>query len=62
MDKETGVAWKGDVKDVCAEIEKEAKRCKGMTVHEYLCLRKLERAEAQQFGCTEAEIKKGGKQ
>lgn len=44
-----GIAFKGDVKDVCAELEREAKRCKGMTVGEYLKLIKLEKAEKKQF-------------
>lgn len=44
-----GVGFKGDVKDVCAELEAEAKRCKGMTVGEYLRLRKIEKAEKEQF-------------
>lgn len=46
---ERGVAFKGDVKDVCAELEQEAKRCKGMTVGQYLHLKKLERIEQQQL-------------
>ncbi len=44
-----GIAFKGDVKDVCAELEREAKRCKGMTVGEYLKRIKLEKAEKKQF-------------
>lgn len=45
-----GVAFKGDVKDVCAELKAEAERCKGMTVGQYLRLRKIEKALAEQFG------------
>ena len=45
-----GIVFKGDIKDVCAEIENAAQRCKGMTVTEYLRLRKLEEAIAKQFG------------
>ena len=43
------VEFKGGVKDVCAELEAEAKRCKGMTVGAYLRLLKVEKAEKQQF-------------
>lgn len=45
-----GVAFKGEVKDVCAELKAEAERCKGMKVGAYLRLRKLEQAEEQQLG------------
>lgn len=45
-----GVAFKGDVKDVCAVLEREAQRCKGMTVGAYLRLLEIEQAEEQQFG------------
>ena len=44
-----GVAFKGDIKDVLAELEAEAERCKGMTVGQYLSLRKLEKIEEEQF-------------
>lgn len=50
---------KGDIKDVCAELEAEAKRCKGMKVGTWLRLRAIERAEAKQFGMTETEFRKG---
>ena len=40
---------KGDIKDVCAELEAEAKRNKGMTFGQWLKLRALERAEEKQF-------------
>lgn len=49
---------KGDIKDVCAELEAEAKRCKGMSVGTWLRLRKLDRAVAKQFGVTEDEYRK----
>lgn len=52
-----GEAFKGDVKDVCAELEREAKRCKGMTVGEWLRLRKIEMALAKQFGTSVEEIR-----
>lgn len=45
-----GEFLKGDVKDVCAELEAEAKRHKGMTLAQWLKLRALERVEAKQFG------------
>ena len=44
-----GVAFKGEIKDVLAELEAEAKRCKGMTVGQYLSLRKLEKEEERQL-------------
>jgi hypothetical protein len=49
---------KGDIKDVCAELEAEARRCKGMTVGEWLKLRAIERSEAKQFGMTETEYRR----
>lgn len=53
-----GECFKGNVVDVCAELEKEAKRCKGMTVSEWLRMRRIENALAQQFGCSVEEIRK----
>lgn len=53
-----GEFLKGDIKDVCAELEAEAQRCKGMTVGQWLSLRKLDRAVAEQFGMTENEYRK----
>ena len=47
-----GEFLKGDVKDVCAELEAEAKRYKGITFAQWLKLREIERAEAEQFGMT----------
>ena len=44
-----GLAFKGDVKDVCAELKAEAERCRGMKVGTYLRLLKLEQAEKRQF-------------
>lgn len=52
-----GEAFKGDIKDVCAEFEAEANRCKGMTVGAWLRLRNIERACAEQFGMTEDEYR-----
>lgn len=53
-----GEFLKGDIKDVCAELEREAQRCKGMTVGQWLSLRKLDRVVAEQFGMTENEYRK----
>lgn len=53
-----GEFLKGDVKDVCAELKAEAKRHKGIKVAEWLKIRAVERAEAEQFGMTEAEYRK----
>jgi hypothetical protein len=49
---------KGDIRDVCAELEREAKRNKGMKLGEWLSMRKLERAMAEQFGMTENEFRR----
>ena len=56
-----GIVFKGAVSDVCAELEAEAKRCKGMTVGEYLSLRKIEKAEEEQFARIMSDIKAGGR-
>lgn len=53
-----GEVFKGDIKDVCAELEAEAKRCKGMTVAEWLRLRKIEKAVAGQFGISTDELRR----
>lgn len=52
-----GEVFKGDIKDVCAELEAEAKRCKGMAVGTWLRLRRIERACAKQFGISEDEYR-----
>lgn len=44
-----GFKLAGDVKDVCAELEREAQRCKGMTVGTWLRLRRIEQAVANQL-------------
>lgn len=44
-----GVAFKGDIKDVCAELEREAERCKGMTVSQYYALKKIEKTVDEQL-------------
>lgn len=53
-----GEFLKGDIKDVCAELEAEAKRHKGMKLGTWLSLRKLERAIAEQFGVTVEEYRR----
>ena len=50
--------FKGDIKDVCAELKAEAQRCKGMTVGEWLRLRKIEQAEAKQFGISVGDMRR----
>lgn len=52
-----GEVIKGDIKDVLAELKAEAKRCQGMTVGEWLRLRRLERAEATQLGINERDFR-----
>ena len=47
-----GEFLKGNVKDVCAELEAEAKRYKGITFAQWLKIRAIEKAEAKQFGMT----------
>ena len=50
--------FKGDVKDVCAELEKELERCGKIKVGEWLILRKLKLAEAEQFGMNVEDFRK----
>lgn len=54
-----GEFLKGDIKDVCAELEAEAKRYKGIKVGQWLKIRAMERAEAEQFGMTVQQFRKG---
>ena len=42
-----GEFLKGDIKDVCAELKREAERCKGITVFEWLWERAHRRYVAQ---------------
>lgn len=53
-----GEDFKGDIKDVCAELEREAKRSKGVKMGEWLRRRKLEEVEAKQFGMPVEEFRK----
>ena len=53
-----GEFFKGDIKDVCAELKREAERCKGMKVGDWLRMRRIERAIAKQFGMTEDEYRR----
>lgn len=47
----------GDVKDVCAELKEDLKRYGNITVGAWLRRRKLESAEAKQFGMTIKEFR-----
>lgn len=49
---------KGDIKDVCAELEAEAKRNKGMKLGTWLKMRVLEKEIAKQFGITVEEYRR----
>lgn len=53
-----GEVVKGNINDVIAELEAEARRRKGITVAAWLRRRELDRAIAKQFGMTEAEYRK----
>jgi hypothetical protein len=48
---------RGDVKDVCAELRKDLERFGNITVGAWLRRRKLEEAEAKQFGMTIQEFR-----
>ena len=50
MERGQCVVFKGDIKDVCAKLEAEAKRCKGMTLEKYIRVINLENAVSKQFG------------
>ena len=50
-----GEFFKGDIKDVCAELKAEAERHKGMKVGKWLSFRKLKRIVDDQI----ADIVKG---
>lgn len=52
-----GEFFKGNIKDVCAELENEMDRCKKITVGEWLALRRIERAESNQFRINIKEIR-----
>lgn len=53
-----GEFFKGNIKDVCAELKKELERCGNMKVGQWLSLRKLELAEAKQFGVDVKDFRK----
>lgn len=48
----------GRMIDVCAELHKELERCGKISVGKWLSLRKVEKAEARQFGVSVEEIRK----
>lgn len=50
--------FRGDVKDVCAELKEELKRCGKISVGAWLRLRKIEDAEAKQFGVSVENFRK----
>lgn len=56
-----GVVFKGNIKDVCAELEREIKytNCKGITVENWLHDRKVENSMAKQLGMTVEEFRHG---
>ncbi len=45
-----GIAFKGDVKAVCANLKAEVQKHKGWTLETYIRLKRLEAAEKKQFG------------
>lgn len=53
-----GFRCSGDVKDVCAELKEELKRCGKISVGAWLRLRKIEDAEAKQFGVSVENFRK----
>ena len=53
-----GKFFKGDVKDVCAELKKELERYGKISVGKWLSLRKIEIDEAKQFGISADEFRK----
>ena len=53
-----GETFRGDVKDVCAELKEELKRCGNISVDAWLRLRKIEDAEAEQFGMSVEDFRK----
>ena len=54
VNKPRGVAFVGDVKDVCNELKNEVQRCKNMTVEQYIRFRYLEAVVAKQIAEIEA--------
>ena len=45
-----GIAFKGDVKNVCKDLKELASKYKGMTVETLIRLKRLEEVEREQFG------------
>lgn len=48
--KTNGFQRKGNMPDILTYLEREQERCPKMSIPQYIRLRKLERAESQQFG------------
>ena len=57
--KMEGEFFKGDIFDICAELEREARKHKGMTVGEWLSFRKLDRIVKKQIDEIEKSIQEG---
>lgn len=49
--KANEILFRGNMPDIFTHLEREQERCPKMTIPQYIRLRKLERAESQQFGC-----------
>lgn len=54
-----GEFFKGNIVDVCAELEAEAKRHKGMKVGEWLSFRKLDKIVKKQIDDIVKSIEEG---
>lgn len=54
-----GEAFKGDIKDVCAELERELEYYKDITVEEWLHERRMSKALAEKLGITVEELRYG---
>lgn len=51
-----GEVFKGEVKDVVAELRREVERFGNISVEKWIRIRNLERAEAKQLGVTHKEF------
>lgn len=48
--KTNGITLKGNMHDVLSYLEDEQRRCRKMSVSQYIRLRQIEREENKQFG------------